>query len=152
MQAKVKLRLIEREGCPSPCVPEYATTGSAACDLRASIPSPITVDAGGRVTIPTGIAISLHTPELVALVASRSGLAVKRGLTLSNGIGVIDSDYTGEISVGLVNLSDSAYTIQPGERIAQLLLMPVVRALFEVVEELPSTQRGEGGFGSTGSC
>ena len=150
MLEKVKLRLIEREGCPKPSVPDYATSGSAACDLRAILPSPLTLEAGGRALIPTGIAISLPSAELVAVIAARSGLSIKHGLTLSNGIGVIDSDYTGEISVGLVNLSDKEYTIQPDERIAQLLIMPVVRAQFEVVEQLPRTDRGEGGFGSTG--
>ena len=111
---------------------------------------PVTVPAGGRVGIPTGIAMGLPGPETVGLVFARSGLAVKHGLTLSNGVGVIDSDYTGEIKVGLVNLSDKAYTIEPGERIAQLVIMPVLLPQIELAEALEETARGTGGFGSTG--
>lgn len=100
--------------------------------------------------IPTGIAVELPGPEYVALVFARSGLAVKNGLTLSNGVGVIDSDYRGEISVGLVNLSDKPYTVQNGERIAQLAVMPVALPDMLEVETLTDTERGTGGFGSTG--
>ena len=100
--------------------------------------------------MPTGIAIGLPSPETVGLVFARSGLAVKHGLALSNGVGVIDSDYTGEIRVGLVNLSDEAYTIQPGERIAQLVIMPVCLPHMELTDSLKETERGGGGFGSTG--
>ena len=100
--------------------------------------------------IPTGIAIQLPDAGYVALVCARSGLAVKQGITLSNGVGVIDSDYRGEIQVGLVNLSQTDYTIQPGERIAQLMILPVVQAAFAQAEQLDETNRGEGGFGSTG--
>lgn len=106
--------------------------------------------AGGRVGIPTGIAMGLPGPETVGLVFARSGLAVKHGLTLSNGVGVIDSDYTGEIKVGLVNLSDKAYTIEPGERIAQLVIMPVLLPQIELAEALEETARGNGGFGFDG--
>ena len=148
---KVMVRLIEHEGCPAPALPEYATSGSAACDLRAVIAQPITLAPLGRAVVPTGIAISLPSAELVAIVAARSGLAIKRGITLSNGIGVIDSDYTGEISVGLINLSADEYTIQPNERVAQLLIQPVKQASFALVEELPETERGTSGFGSTGT-
>ena len=104
----------------------------------------------GRAVIPTGIAVELPGPEYVALVFARSGLAVKNGLTLSNGVGVIDSDYRGEISVGLVNLSDKPYTVQNGERIAQLAGMPVALPDMLEVETLTDTERGTGGFGSTG--
>ena len=100
--------------------------------------------------MPTGIAIGLPSPETVGLIYARSGLAVKHGLALSNGVGVIDSDYTGEIRVGLVNLSDTAYTIEPGERIAQLVIAPVLLPEIVETDELDQTARGAGGFGSTG--
>lgn len=131
-------------------MPRYATSGSAAADLCAAIEQPLTLEPGARALVPTGVAIQLPGPEAVALICARSGLAVKNGLTLSNGVGVIDSDYRGELQVGLVNLSQSSYTIQPGERIAQLMVMPVVQASFVQAESLDETQRGTGGFGSTG--
>lgn len=119
-------------------------------DLCALLEEPLTVASGGRVTVPTGIAIRLPSPETVGLIFARSGLAVKHGLTLSNSVGVIDSDYTGELRVGLVNLSQEAYTIQPGERIAQLAVMPVCLPQTEETDDLGDTERGAGGFGSTG--
>lgn len=135
---------------PRAQVPERATNGSAGMDLRALLDQPVSVPAGGRVTVPTGIAIGLPDNKVVALVYARSGLAVKHGLALSNGVGVIDSDYTGEIKVGMVNLSDTEYTIQPDERIAQLIISPVFPVQPIEVEELDKTSRGSGGFGSTG--
>ena len=131
-------------------LPAYATAGAAAMDLCACMEEPVTLAPGGRQGIPTGIAIALPGPEYVALVCARSGLAVKHGLALSNGVGVIDSDYRGEIQVGLVNLGSETYTLQPGERVAQLMVMPVARCAFTFAEKLDETQRGEGGFGSTG--
>ena len=100
--------------------------------------------------IPTGIAIALPGPEYVALVCSRSGMGTRHGITLSNSVGVIDSDYRGELTVGLVNHGDVPYTIQPGDRIAQLMVLPILRPTLTVVEELDETERGSGGFGSTG--
>lgn len=135
---------------PNAKAPAYATGGSAAADLCAVLDEPMTLKAGSRAMIPTGIAIQLPDASYVALVCARSGLAVKQGITLSNGVGVIDSDYRGEIQVGLVNLSQTDYTIQPGERIAQLMILPVVQAAFAQAEQLNETNRGEGGFGSTG--
>lgn len=135
---------------PQAKAPVYATSGSAAADLCAVLDQPITLEPGQRAMIPTGIAIELPNAGYVALVCARSGLAVKQGITLSNGVGVIDSDYRGEIKVGLVNLGQAAYTIQPGERIAQLMIMPVVQANFVQADSLQQTDRGEGGFGSTG--
>ena len=111
---------------------------------------PLTLEAGQRALVPTGLALELPGPEYVALVFARSGLAVRQGIALSNGVGVIDSDYRGEVKVGLINQGGEAYTIQPGERIAQLMIAPVVLARFLPSEELGSTDRGEGGFGSTG--
>ena len=135
---------------PRAQLPTRGTSGSAGLDLHALLDQPITVPAGGRLSVPTGIALGLPSPETVGLVFARSGLAVKHGLCLSNGVGVIDSDYTGEIKVGLVNLSESPYELQPGERIAQLVVMPVLLPQLTEVEELQETCRGAGGFGSTG--
>ena len=130
--------------------PFYASAGAAAMDLHACVDEPITIPAGGRAVIPTGIAIALPSAQYVALVFARSGLGIKHGIALSNGVGVIDSDYRGEIRVGLTNLSDTPYTVQPGDRIAQLAVMPVVQAELERVDSLDDTGRGTGGFGSTG--
>ena len=135
---------------PGARIPAYATPGAAAMDLQAACEESVTIAPGARAVVPTGIAIELPGPEYVALVFARSSLGVRHGLTLSNGVGVIDSDYRGEIGVGLVNLSDTAYTVAPGERVAQLAVMPVARAGIAVVDELSGTERGEGGFGSTG--
>ena len=130
--------------------PSRATAGSAGMDLSACIEEDIIIAPRQLVRIPTGIAIALPGPEYVALVYARSGLGIKHGITLSNGVGVIDSDYRGEIQVGLTNLSDVPYTVQPGDRIAQLVVTPVVLPELERVEELDDTSRGAGGFGSTG--
>lgn len=135
---------------PGAKAPAYATAGAAAADLFAVLDSPLTIPPLGRALVPTGVAIQLPGPEYVALVCARSGLAVKRGLTLSNGVGVIDSDYRGAIQVGLVNLSDAPCTLEPGERVAQLMVLPVARCAFTFAERLDATERGEGGFGSTG--
>lgn len=135
---------------PRAKMPVRGTKGSAGLDLCALLDEPLRIEAGGRAVIPTGIAIGLPSEETVGLVYARSGLAVKHGLTLSNSVGVIDSDYTGEIRVGMVNLSDTAYTVQPGERIAQLVITPVLLPEPVEVSELQETVRGSGGFGSTG--
>ena len=130
--------------------PFYASEGAAAMDLCACVDAPVEIAPRALVRIPTGIAIALPGPEYVALVYARSGLGIKHGVTLSNGVGVVDSDYRGEIMVGLTNLSDVPYTIHPGDRIAQLVVTPVVLPELERVEELDDTGRGAGGFGSTG--
>ena len=130
--------------------PYYASEGAAAMDLCACVDAPVELPPRALARIPTGIAIALPSADYVALVFARSGLGVKHGVALSNGVGVIDSDYRGEIQVGLTNLSDTPYTIQPGDRIAQLAVLPVVRPSLERVEELDQTDRGTGGFGSTG--
>ena len=130
--------------------PSRATAGSAGLDLRACLDEPLTIAPRQLARIPTGVAIALPGPEYAALIFARSGLGVKHGISLSNGVGVIDSDYRGEIQVGLTNLSDAHYTIQPGDRIAQLVVTPVVVPAVEIVEELEDTGRGTGGFGSTG--
>lgn len=130
--------------------PYYASAGAAAMDLHACIEQAVTIPPGERVFLPTGVAVALPSADYVALVFDRSSLGVKHGIALSNGVGVIDSDYRGEIGVGLVNLSHVPYTVQPGDRVAQLAVMPVVRANIVPVHELDQTERGEGGFGSTG--
>ena len=145
-QCKVKIKLM-REGVN---LPNYATKGSAAFDLCASIDAPITLVPGERRLIPTGIAISVPS-DYVAVLCARSGLSYKKGIAAANGIGVIDSDYRGEIFFSAINLSNEDYTITPGERVAQLMIMPVMHADFEVCDDLDKTERGEGGFGSTGN-
>ncbi len=130
--------------------PRYATDGSAAMDLCACIDAPVTIPAGARQVVPTGIAIALPSPDYVALLFARSGLGIKKGIALSNGVGVIDSDYRGEIAVGLVNLSQEDYTVLPGDRIAQLMIVPVVQPAVTFVDTLDETERGAGGLGSTG--
>lgn len=131
-------------------VPYYASAGAAAMDLHACLEDAVTIPAGGREIIPTGIAIALPSPAYVALVFARSGLGIKNGIALSNGVGVIDSDYRGEICVGLQNSSAQDYTVHPGDRIAQLAIVPVLQVELERVEHLDETERGAGGFGSTG--
>lgn len=135
---------------PSAVVPKRATPGSAGADLCAATDEPLELKPGQSAVVPTGIAIALPGSEYVALVFPRSGLAVKHGIGMLNSVGVIDSDYRGEISVGLVNRSQQAYTITPGERIAQMLIMPVCLPELKEVEQLDQTERGAGGFGSTG--
>ena len=142
----LKIKLLS----PDVPVPKYATAGSAAMDLTAHISEPVTLQPGQRTLLPTGIAISLPSPDYVALVFARSSMGVKYGIGLSNGVGVIDSDYRGEIRVGLTKHSDSPYTIQPGDRVAQLAVVPVVQANVQIVDELDETDRGAGGFGHTG--
>ena len=132
--------------------PTYATAGSAGMDLRACIDAPMTIRPRERVKVPAGFAIGLPGPEWVALIFARSGLGIKSGITLPNCVGVIDSDYRGEIIVALTNLSDEDYTIQPGDRVAQLVVMPVTQAQVSLVDELDETDRGAGGFGSTGKA
>ena len=130
--------------------PFYATPGSAAMDLHACVDEAVTIPAGGRAVIPTGLAIALPSADFVALVFARSGLGIKHGVAPANCVGVIDSDYRGEVMVGLQNSGKEDYTVSPGDRIAQLMITPVVQAQVRLVEELDETERGAGGFGSTG--
>ena len=144
---KLKIKLLREGAVP----PRYTTEGAAAMDLTACMDAPVTIAPRQLVTLPTGLAIALPSAEYVALVFARSGLGIKHGIALSNGVGVIDSDYRGEIQVGLTNLSRVPYTISPGDRIAQLAVVPVVQARLMPVEDLDETGRGSGGFGSTGA-
>lgn len=130
-------------------MPEYATDGSLGMDLSAAISSPVTFKPGERKLIPLGFAMQI--PDgWGAFIFPRSGLSFKKGLTMCNGVGVIDTDYTGEVKVSTVNISDKDYTVNPGDRIAQLIFLPVEKAKFVQVENLDDTDRGDGGFGSTG--
>lgn len=130
-------------------LPYYATAGAAALDLHACIDEPAVLPAGGEALIPTGIAAAI--PEgCVGVLAVRSSMGIRHGVAMSNGIGIIDSDYRGPLRVGLHNFRDTEYVVEPGDRIAQLLILPVLRPEVEVVSELSETARGAGGFGSTG--
>ena len=131
-------------------LPTYATSASAGVDLCADLKEQITLSPGENVKIPTGLAIELPSQQVVALVFARSGLANRFGIGLTNGVGVIDSDYRGEIQVLIQNLGAQPVTINPGDRIAQMVFMPIFKAVFEEVTELGETIRGSGGFGSTG--
>lgn len=131
-------------------IPTRATIGSAGMDLYACIDEPITLNGGDTAVIPTGIAIGLDDPHFAAFIHSRSGLAIKHGIGLLNSVGVIDSDYRGEICVGVINQIKEPYTIQPFERIAQMVIKPVELPEIVEVEALDDTERGAGGFGSTG--
>lgn len=131
-------------------LPCRATPGSAGLDLYACLSSPVTIAPGERELIPTGIAIDLPDSTVVGLVYARSGLAIKKGITLSNCVGVIDSDYKGELKIGVINTSKQSYTIEHGDRIAQLVITPILCPDPLWIEELEVSDRGEGGFGSTG--
>ncbi|MBQ1271563.1 MAG: dUTP diphosphatase [Clostridia bacterium] len=144
----VKIKRLEREG-RLPSLPRYATEGAAACDLEAFISGYLELDPGVRMAIPTGLSIEL--PEgYCAFIMARSGLSLKKGLSLANGVGLIDSDYRGEIMVSLRNDSDETVRIDDGMRIAQMLILPVPAVTFIEADTLGETKRGEKGFGSTG--
>ena len=151
MYRRIEARLVnDLLGSKFP-LPDYATEGSAAMDLRACIEQPVEIPPGGRRLVGTGLAINMLDPGLVAIVASRSGLSLKHGVRVAQGVGVIDADYHGEIGVILANDGVEPFTVQPGDRIAQLLFQPVVQvALHPVAEFTSTTARGSGGFGSTG--
>jgi dUTP pyrophosphatase len=149
-QQKIKLKLVSPLMKNTIPLPSYATPGSAAMDLHACCESPIVIPAGAQGKVPTGIAIEIPNPDMVALVFPRSGLASKHGICLSNSVGVIDSDYRGEIVCMLKNDNAADFVVHPGDRIAQLGFFPIYRIDWEEVPELSETQRGTGGFGSTG--
>ena len=147
MELNVKIKLTRGMSTP-----EYATDGSAAVDLRAALDEgeTVVIQPGARALIPTGLSISPETSDVVAVIAGRSGLGVKKGVTLANSIGVIDSDYRGEIQVCLINRGEEPFEVQRGDRIAQMMFLPVMTARFLPVTELDETERGTGGFGHTG--
>lgn len=149
MGITVKIKRIPDSGGQLPCLPTYGTNGAAAVDLRLFSQQALILDPGCRALAPTGLALEL--PQgYCALIFARSGLAAMSGVALSNGVGVIDCDYRGEIKVGLINHSDSAYTIAPGDRIAQMMIIPAPHVEFAECAELGGTERAAGGFGSTG--
>jgi dUTP pyrophosphatase len=147
--ARVRIKVL-REELFEYGLPEYATTGSAGLDLRACIKTMKVLGPGETSLIPTGFALHLNNPELAAMILPRSGLGHKHGVILGNSTGLIDSDYLGEIMVSLWNRSTLPYTINPGDRIAQMVIVPVKQVAFELVDGFEETVRGEGGFGSTG--
>jgi len=132
-------------------LPAYATPGSAGLDLRACIDAPLALAPGGAALIPTGLAIHICDPGLAAMLLPRSGLGHKHGIVLGNLVGLIDSDYQGPLMVSCWNRGTQAYTVQPMERIAQMVILPVVQAAFRRVDEFEASARGTGGFGSTGT-
>ena len=146
----VELKVIDPrlgEGIP---LPEHATDGSAGMDLRACVENTITVKPGETVLIPTGFAMHISDPGMAAVILPRSGLGHKHGLVLGNLVGLIDSDYQGQVYVSCWNRSDKSFEVEPGMRIAQLVFVPVIMADFEVVESFEASERGAGGFGHTG--
>ena len=147
---QIDLKILDKRiGTEFP-LPTYATTGSAVLDLRALLEQSLTVEAGQTVLIPTGISVYIADPNLAAVILPRSGLGHKNGIVLGNLVGLIDSDYQGPLMVSLWNRSDKPFTIEVGDRIAQLVFVPVVQAQFNIVEEFTATDRGEGGFGHSG--
>lgn len=131
-------------------LPEYATTGSAGMDLRACLDAPLVLNAGDTELIPTGIAIHIGDPTLAAVILPRSGLGHKHGIVLGNLVGLIDSDYQGQLFISCWNRSNDSFTIQPGERIAQLVFVPVVKVALQQVADFDQSHRGKGGFGHSG--
>ena len=147
---KIELKILDpRVGSQFP-LPNYATEGSAGMDLRAILDEPLEIKPGETQLLPTGIAIHINDPQLAAVLLPRSGLGHKHGIVLGNLVGLIDSDYQGQLMVSCWNRSDQPFIIEPGERIAQMVIVPVVQPEFHIVNEFEETQRGTGGFGSTG--
>ncbi|WP_430460902.1 dUTP diphosphatase [Thalassolituus sp. LLYu03] len=147
---KLQVKLLDERLGNSIPMPEYATSGSAGLDLRACLDAPLTLHPGETQLIPTGMAIYIEDEGLAAMILPRSGLGHKHGIVLGNLVGLIDSDYQGQLMVSCWNRGKDSFTIDIGERIAQLVLVPVVQAEFSIVSEFAATDRGEGGFGHTG--
>lgn len=150
MKKSIELKILDpRIGTEYP-LPAYATPGSAGLDLRALLDAPLTLQPGETVLIPTGLAIHIGDANLCATILPRSGMGHKHGIVLGNLVGLIDSDYQGQLMISTWNRGQSAFTIEPGDRIAQLVFVPVVQAEFTIVDEFAATDRGEGGFGHSG--
>ncbi len=147
---KIEVKILDRKVMSDFGLPAYATRGSAGIDLRACIENPLDLEPGHSELIPTGIAIHIGDPKIAAVLVPRSGLGHKHGIVLGNLTGLIDSDYQGQLFVSCWNRSSQLFTIQPGDRIAQMVLIPVIQADFQIVDEFTSSDRGDGGFGSTG--
>lgn len=151
MQHALEVKILDpRNGGEWP-LPAYATQGSAGLDLRAAIDAPLDLAGGDTALVPTGLAIHIADPSMCAVLLPRSGLGHRHGLVLGNGTGLIDADYQGPLMVSLWNRSRDAYTVAPGDRIAQLVLLPVVRATLQLVDTFDDSARGAGGFGHTGT-
>ena len=148
--AEVQLKILNPKVGSEYPLPAYATDGSAGMDLRACLDAPIVLEPGQTVLIPTGLALYIGDPGLAATILPRSGLGHKHGIVLGNLVGLIDSDYQGELLISCWNRGQHAYTVQPGERIAQLVIVPVVQPTLRVVEDFVATARGSGGFGHSG--
>lgn len=151
MRQKIQLKILDdRIGSPQFPLPEYATAGSAGLDLRACLDEPLEIAPGETHLIPTGLAIYISDPGYAATILPRSGLGHKHGLVLGNLVGLIDSDYQGPLMLSCWNRGQVSYTVQPGERIAQCVILPISQVSFEIVNEFSTSDRGEGGFGHTG--
>ena len=148
---QIELKILDQRVGDSIPLPHYATDGSAGLDMRACIDEPLTVNPGDTVLVPTGLAIHIADPALAAVLLPRSGLGHKHGLVLGNLTGLIDSDYQGQVFISCWNRSSAAYEVQPGERIAQMVFVPVEQVQFSVVDEFDASDRGDGGFGSSGT-
>jgi deoxyuridine 5'-triphosphate nucleotidohydrolase len=147
---KIQLKILDKRLGDEFPLPHYATAGSAGVDMRACVDSPLEIAPGETHLIPTGLAIHVEDAGLAAVLLPRSGLGHKHGIVLGNLVGLIDSDYQGQVFVSCWNRGSESFTVVPGERIAQLVIVPVVHADFEVVDEFVASDRGEGGFGHTG--
>lgn len=150
MEHAIQIKILDPRVGDSIELPSYATPGSAGLDLRVCIDEPLQIAPLETVLLPTGLAIYIANPELAAVILPRSGLGHKHGIVLGNLVGLIDSDYQGELKISCWNRNSEHFTINPGDRIAQLVFLPVVRAAFSVVESFTETSRGQGGFGSSG--
>ncbi|MEK9626084.1 MAG: dUTP diphosphatase [Gammaproteobacteria bacterium] len=149
--SNIKLKILDKRLGNEFGFPKYATSGSAGIDLVACLQEPLTLSPGGCELIPSGIAIHIDNPELAAVILPRSGMGHKHGIVLGNLVGLIDSDYQGEIMISCWNRGDTAFEINPGDRVAQMVLVPVIQASFEVVDSFEETERSTGGFGHTGT-
>lgn len=150
MKHKIQLKILDKRiGSEFP-LPDYATDGSAGMDLRACLDEAIELAAGETFLVPTGLSIYVADPNYAAMLLPRSGLGHKHGIVLGNLVGLIDSDYQGQLFVSCWNRGSESFTVQPGERVAQMVIVPVVQADFEIVDEFDDSERGEGGFGHTG--
>ncbi len=150
MRPSIQLRILDPRVGREFALPQHATAGSAGMDLRACIDAPLNLMPGAAELIPTGVAIFIEDPGLAAMLLPRSGLGHKHGIVLGNLVGLIDSDYQGPLMVSIWNRGTLSFTVNPGDRIAQMVIVPVVQAAFEVVENFSATTRGAGGFGSSG--
>lgn len=150
MKQPIQLKILNPKIGTELPLPSYATEGSAGLDLRACLDAAVVLEPGQTTLLPTGLAIYIEDQNLAATILPRSGLGHKHGIVLGNLVGLIDSDYQGELMVSCWNRGQTTFTIEPGERVAQLVLLPVVQAEFNIVEEFEATDRGTGGFGSTG--